>query len=104
MPKFEGFEYDQLLDFLVPEKKDDIDGQIDVLTQRLGRSYESMEYDEFCPEGQKIVDAFRKWLTVFLKESKGYNADYPLFKGLSKIKDDWTFAGLFLHLIKYMWV
>ena len=51
---------------------------------------------------EKICNFFREWLKNFIEASKKQSLN-PLFKGLSKVKNNLEFYQHFLELLPVMW-
>lgn len=93
--KFEGFDFAELLDTLMPN----FEGTEEEHLKLFHKTLNAFHLEEERPKAT-WVPIMREWLDVFVE---GDDYAMPLYQGMAKIEDDWTFAKYFSILISYMW-
>jgi hypothetical protein len=98
---FNGYDWTELANYFHVKVPFDTHGNFDSEAKPLQNYLKSkINYESTDPE---TVSACRAYLKALIKMSSKYDYSAPLWKGLLKIKHDWTFMQYFIDLLPCMW-
>lgn len=98
--EFEGYDYDELAKSLgITLDEDSLDLSISITNYLRTLSFYDVNH-------QEVVDKCRCYLTIHKTlciEENIYDSYFPVWEGLLKVKDDFTFLQIFADLVGHMW-
>lgn len=105
---FRGFDWTELAPvFNIPITEEDDSSNQDILAGKIRVALNELGARISMPSkpnlAKKQVAQVREFVRVLALQSRGHHYDTPLWEGLGKIEDDWTFLQHTALLLETMW-